>query len=66
MIIFFDWNEDELVDHTGIVSRIENGLLYTIEGNSNDSVKINQYPIEDPQILGYGVPTYITKKDAIP
>ena len=71
MIIFFDWSEnqgiqDGLADHTGIVSRVENGLIYTIEGNSNDSVKVNQYPVEDPEILGYGVPTYIIKKDAIP
>ena len=66
MIIFFDWEQDGLADHTGIVSRVENGVIYTIEGNSNDSVKINQYPIEDHQILGYGVPAYITKKDAIP
>lgn len=66
MIIFFDWEQDGLSDHTGIVHRVENGVIYTIEGNSNDSVKINQYPIEDHQILGYGVPAYITQKDAIP
>ena len=66
MIIFFDWEQDGLADHTGIVSRVENGLIYTIEGNSDDSVKINQYPVGDSEILGYGVPAYITKKDAIP
>jgi len=70
MIIFFDWDntdgQDGKADHVGIVKNIENGLIYTIEGNSNDSVKINQYPIGYYEILGYGVPEYIMKTAAIP
>ena len=38
MIIFFDWDDengqDGLSDHTGIVEKVENGRVYTIEGNS--------------------------------
>ena len=68
MIIFFDWDttggQDGKADHVGIVKNIENGLIYTIEGNSNDSVKINQYPIGHYEILGYGVAEYIMKTDA--
>ncbi len=37
-IIFFDWDDengqDGLSDHTGIVEKVENGRVYTIEGNS--------------------------------
>ena len=37
MIIFFDWDDengqDGLSDHTGIVEKVENGRVYTIEGN---------------------------------
>ena len=48
MIIFFDWNDengqDGLSDHTGIVEKVENGRVYTIEGNSGDSVRQNSYP----------------------
>ena len=52
MIIFFDWDspdgssgpQDGLSDHTGIVQKVENGIVYTVEGNSGDSVRVNQYP----------------------
>lgn len=40
-IIFFDWDGDNLADHVGIVEKVENGTVYTIEGNSNDRVKNN-------------------------
>lgn len=56
-IIFFDWAYDGLDgkgDHTGIVERVENGIVYTIEGNSGDKVCERQYPIGDKEILGYG------------
>lgn len=71
MIIFFDWDKDTtgqdgIPDHTGIVKNIEGDWIYTIEGNSDDSVKINQYPIGHYEILGYGVPGDIIKKDANP
>lgn len=62
MIIFFDWNDesgqDGLSDHTGIVQKVENGRVYTVEGNSNDSVRQNSYLVGDNEILGYGVPQY--------
>lgn len=56
MIIFFKWyGSDSLIaDHVGIVERVENGRVYTIEGNSNDMVRRNSYPIEYGEILGYG------------
>lgn len=66
MIIFFDWDspdgssgpQDGLSDHTGIVEKVENGIVYTVEGNSGDSCRINQYPVGYYEILGYGVPQY--------
>lgn len=36
-IIFFDWDDggqDGSSDHVGIVEKVENGRIYTIEGNS--------------------------------
>ena len=61
MIIFFDWDnkggsgpQDGLADHVGIVQRVENGIVYTIEGNSGDSCRQNQYPVGHYEILGYG------------
>ena len=62
MIIFFDWNDengqDGLSDHTGIVEKVENGRVYTIEGNSGDSVRQNSYPVGHYEILGYGCPEF--------
>lgn len=57
MLIFFKWyGSDSLIaDHVGIVERVENGRVYTIEGNSGDMVRRNSYPIGDGEILGYGV-----------
>ena len=42
MIIFFDWESDGESEHVGIVEKVENGIVYTIEGNSGDSCRINQ------------------------
>ena len=65
MIIFFDWDnkgssgpQDGLSDHTGIVEKVENGIVYTVEGNSGDSCRINQYAVGHYEILGYGAPQY--------
>lgn len=64
MIIFFDWDDpdtggqDGSCDHTGIVERVENGRVYTVEGNSGDSCRENSYPIGYYEIYGYGCPAY--------
>ena len=65
MIIFFDWDnkgssgpQDGQADHVGIVQKVENSIVFTIEGNSGDSCRINQYPVGYYEILGYGVVAY--------
>ncbi len=58
MIIFFDWEGDGETDHVGIVEKIENGTVYTVEGNSGDSCKLNSYSIGSSVIYGYGIPAY--------
>ena len=66
MIVFFDWNDpngasgpqDGEADHVGIVEKCENGIVYTIEGNSGDACRQNQDPVGYYEILGYGVPKY--------
>lgn len=57
-IIFFDWEGDGLTDHVGIVEKCENGVVYTVEGNSSDAVKQRQYTVGSSSIYGYGVPAY--------
>ena len=62
-IIFFDWvdgdgTQDGSPDHVGIVEKVENGRVYTIEGNSGDACQQNSYPIGYFEIFGYGTPKY--------
>ena len=54
----FSGPQDDKADHVCIVEKVENGTVYTVEGNSGDSVRINSYPIGYYEILGYGVPKY--------
>lgn len=42
----------------GIVEKIENGRVYTIEGNSGDACKQRDYDINSDEIRGYGTPMY--------
>ncbi len=58
MIIFFDWEGDGETDHVGIVEKVENGTVYTVEGNSGDSCKLNSYAVGNSVIYGYGCPAY--------
>ena len=64
-LIFFDWDnkgssgpQDGESDHVGIVEKVENGIVYTVEGNSGDSCRENHYAVGYYEILGYGVPQY--------
>lgn len=59
-IIFFDWEVDGSSDHTGIVEYYDEGAnkVHTIEGNSGDMVKRQEYSLTDERIVGYGTPFY--------
>ena len=57
-IIFFDWEGDGETDHVGIVECVENGTVYTVEGNSGDTCRQNSYAIGSSVIYGYGIPAY--------
>ena len=57
MLIFFDWaTQDGVPDHVGIVERVENNVVYTVEGNSMDMCRQKQYSLGSSVILGYGMP----------
>ena len=56
MLIFFDWaTQDGVPDHVGIVEKVENGMVYTVEGNSRDICRQKQYSLGSGVILGYGM-----------
>lgn len=54
-LIFFDWQQNGGVDHVGIVEKVEDGKVYTIEGNSSDEVKEKSYSLTSKSIYGYGI-----------
>ena len=61
MIIFFDWDneggsgpQDGEADHVGIVERVKDGTIYTVEGNNNNLCRQDSYTVGDHRILGYG------------
>ncbi len=64
-LVFFDWDnkgssgpQDDVPDHVGIVERVENGVVYTVEGNTSDSCRQRSYNVGHYEIWGYGCPVY--------
>lgn len=53
-LIFFDWENDNDPDHVGIVEKVDNNYIYTIEGNSKDECRSRKYRIGYKRIYGYG------------
>lgn len=54
-VIFFDWEQDGKCNHVGIVEKVENNKIYTIEGNSTDDMcRQQEYEIGSKYIYGYG------------
>lgn len=58
ILSFFDWEGDGETDHVGIVEKCENGVVFTVEGNSGDACRQNQYTVGSSSIDGYGCPAY--------
>ena len=48
--------------HTGIVEKIQNGMITTIEGNTSNQVARRTYSVSSGDIDGYGRPKYDVEK----
>ena len=59
-IIFFDFDHDGVMDHTGIVESCDGKTVTTIEGNSGNACRRQSYVRGSSQIAGYGVPAFNT------
>ena len=65
-IIYSNWNEpggftrpqDGVPDHVGIVEKVENGIVYAVEGNSGDRCQETHYLVGYYEIYGYGTPAH--------
>lgn len=58
-IIYFDWDregegQNGQPDHVGIVEKVENGYIYTIEGNFGDRVSSNTWAVGHYELYGFG------------
>ncbi|MBQ1577275.1 MAG: peptidoglycan-binding protein, partial [Oscillospiraceae bacterium] len=54
------------INHTGIVTAVTNGCVYTVEGNSGDMVARRVYALRSPNIAGYGRPNWSAVGKASP
>ena len=58
-IIFFDWNQNGVIDHVGIVEKVEKGYVYSIEGNVDyKDVQRRKSKVNASYIYAYGSPDY--------
>lgn len=57
-LIFYDWGNDKVVDHVGIITNVSNNLLEVIEGNKSDMVSKRYIGINNPSIKYYVRPKY--------
>lgn len=58
--IYFDWDrpgegQNGQPDHVGIVEKVENGYIYTVEGNSGDRVSYNSWAVGHYEVFGFGI-----------
>jgi len=65
-LIFFNWEKQEDPEHIGIVEKVDDKYVYTIEGNVVNSVKRQRYRINDKRIIGYGNVEVIMRFNDVP
>ena len=65
-LCLFDFNNNGVPDHIGIVEKVQDGTLYTIEGNTSSNgessngngVFRKSRSLSSSMILGFGIPAY--------
>lgn len=55
--IFFQYGSGQ-PEHTGRIAGVENGIIYTVEGNVGGGVRALSYSVNDWTIYGFGHPMY--------
>lgn len=61
--IFFGKTDAE--EHTGIVEKVANGKVHTIEGNSSNRVQRCSYSLTSSRIVGYGHPRFDAEEEEV-
>ena len=70
-IITFNWddwstNNNGFADHIGIVESVKNGVITTIEGNTDRACKRRTYQVGNGYIRGYARPKYAASSNVTP
>lgn len=65
-IIFLDWNSDKIADHVGLIEKVSENIIYTIEGNRGNKVSKEKYTIGQKCILGIAIPKYSSSEFEYP
>lgn len=52
-LIIFDWDYDGTKDHVGFITNVENGYIYTVEGNKNHAVGVRKMKQTSKCIAGF-------------
>jgi hypothetical protein len=67
-LVFYDWSgskETRKIDHVGIVEKVKNGKLHTIEGNV-DKVWLKRKIRNESKVVGYGLPRKVLENRVQP
>lgn len=54
------------INHTGIVTSVSGGVVYTVEGNASDAVRRSAYAVGSAYIAGYGRPRWAAAAEKEP
>lgn len=49
------WAMNRISSKTEVTEKVENGMIYTVEGSSGDTCRERMYPLRCYEILGYGL-----------
>lgn len=61
--IFFYVGND--INHTGIVTKVADGKVFTVEGNADNAVKEHKFALDNKKIAGYGRPRWNEEANTI-
>ena len=61
--IFFYVGGD--INHTGIVTKVAEGKVFTVEGNADNAVKEHKFALDNKKIAGYGRPRWNEEANTI-
>ena len=62
-VVFYDWNNNKIPDHVGMIESVSGDNVTAIEGNYNDAVKRRTFKKGYSLLLSYGLPDYAVKSE---